>query len=319
MSVSRRLRLPPLNSLKTFHAAMRHRSIRGASAELTVTPQAVSQQIKLLEDSLQLTLFDRRGRSIEPTEAAIVLAKFVDAAFEEIAEGVRRVSRAKYRDQININVSPFFARYFLLPRITRFREEIPDTDLRMTTIVEIPDFDADDIDLAIQWGYGQFGDLETFLLAKDYKIICCSPKLAASIKEPTDLRQQSLLHPILPNSLWADILEYFGVKKERSEGEISLHDADAMRSATLSGAGVGLVSVLDALRDIKAGDLVAPFGTDVLYKLPPERIPGFYLVLPRAHRRIKGVSACCEWIMREIWTDELETSQTGGWKPAEQA
>ena len=66
---SGKLRLPPLNALRAFHAVARHKSLRQAADELYVTPQAVGQQIKLLEDSLQVTLFERKGRSIEPTAA----------------------------------------------------------------------------------------------------------------------------------------------------------------------------------------------------------------------------------------------------------
>ena len=76
------LRLPPLNALRVFHAVVRHRSFRSAAEELRVTPQAVSQQIKLLEDTLGQELFDRRGRTIAPHENAILLSHFVQSAFD---------------------------------------------------------------------------------------------------------------------------------------------------------------------------------------------------------------------------------------------
>ena len=113
--------LPSLNALKAFHAAARHGSIRDAANELSVTPQAVSQQVKVLEDTLQVTLFERRGRSIEATEAAVLLARYVEAGFEELSDGVRLVTRQKCRDRINLNVSPWFATRCLLPRLSGFR------------------------------------------------------------------------------------------------------------------------------------------------------------------------------------------------------
>ena len=91
--MSDKLRLPPLNALRAFHAVARHKSLRQAADELFVTPQAVGQQIKLLEDALQVTLFERKGRSIEPTESAVLLAHYVEAGFNEFAEGVRRITR----------------------------------------------------------------------------------------------------------------------------------------------------------------------------------------------------------------------------------
>ena len=104
-----RFRFPSLNALKAFHAAARHGSIHGAAGELSVTRQAIGQHIKLLEETLQVTLFERRGRSIESTEAATLLARYVEAGFDELSEGVRRVSVRNCRDRINLNVAPWFA------------------------------------------------------------------------------------------------------------------------------------------------------------------------------------------------------------------
>lgn len=298
-----RLRLPPLNALKSFHAAVRHDSIRAAADELLVTPQAVSQQIKLLEDTLQVTLFNRKGRSIEKTEAAIILARFVDAGFEELAEGVRRVTNQKYHNRITLNVSPYFATRYLLPRISHFREGMPDTDLRMTTMVDTPEFARDDIDVAVQWGYGDWKTYDTTLLLQDHKIITCTPDIAATIKSPSDLLDQTLLHPVLHNSLWSDVLAFLGVGDQPPASEIAFHDAATMRRATLSGMGIGLVSELDAINDVRAGDLIAPLGLDALKGLPPTCVPGFYLVLPKGHRRVNIVAKLCEWITSENWAE----------------
>ncbi|MES0885138.1 LysR substrate-binding domain-containing protein [Roseibium sp. SCP14] len=300
---SSRLKLPPLNALKAFHAAARHNSIRSAADELLVTPQAVSQQIKLLEDILDVQLFERRGRTIEPTEAAILLARFVDAGFEEFKEGVKRVTNQKYRDRITLNVSPYFATRYLMPRLERFRKYVSGSDLRLTTMVETPDFSRDDIDVAVQWGYGDWGDLDSTLLLKDPKLICCTPEIAAGTKTPQDLTSQTLLHPVLQNSLWADILQHLNVEAPETAGDIAFHDAATMRRATISGLGIGLISVIDAQQDIRVGDLVAPLGTELLNDLPEDKVPGFYLVLPKAHRRVSGVAKFCDWILSEDWRE----------------
>jgi len=67
---------------------------------LKLPPQAVSQQTRLLEDKLQVARFERRGRSIKPTETATLLARCVEAGSEERAEAVRRVTNRKYKDRI---------------------------------------------------------------------------------------------------------------------------------------------------------------------------------------------------------------------------
>lgn len=297
----RPFRLPPLNALRVFHTVVRHRSFRSAADELLVTPQAVSQQIKLLEDTLGVELFERKGRAIEPNEQAILLAHYVQSAFEELSEGVRRVTKTGPRNRINLNASPYFATRYLLDRLARFREIMPDADLRLTTMVELPDFISDDVDMAIQWGFGTWRQYESTLLMRDYKQICCTPEIARRIGSPADLLSLPLLHPVLADDLWPNVLRHLGVEGVNSHGDIRFQDAATMRRATVAGLGVGLISTIDAEEELKLGKLVAPFGRDVMVGMPDGQIPGFYLVLPKAHRRVKSIAAFCKWVESENW------------------
>jgi LysR family glycine cleavage system transcriptional activator len=74
-----------------------------------------------------------------------------------------------------------------------------------------------------------------------------------------------------------------------------------MRRATIAGTGVGLLSRLDAAEDIRAGLVVAPFGIDALASMPVDQVPGFYLLVPRARRRLRSIAAFCDWVSRENW------------------
>lgn len=293
-------RLPPLNALRVFQTVMRHRSFRGAADELSVTPQAVSQQIKLLEDTLGLELFTRQGRAIEPTEQSILLAHYIQAGFDEFAEGIRRVTKLGQRNRINLNASPYFATRFLLDRLSDFRAIMPGADLRLTTMVELPDFIADDVDVAIQWGFGTWTNHEQTLLLRDIKVICCTPALSAKLKSPDDLRNLPLLHSVLAD-LWTPVLAHLNVTDTPQDSTFRFQDAATMRRATLAGLGVGLLSTIDAEEDLASGKLVAPFGLNIMAEMPQAQIPGFYLVLPKAHRRVKSIAAFCDWVARENW------------------
>ncbi len=299
---TRPLRLPPLNALRVFHTVIRHSSFRSAADELRVSPQAVSQQIKLLEETLGIELFERKGRAIEPNEQAILLAHFVQSAFDELSEGVRRVTKATDRSRININASPYFATRYLLDRLARFRDIMPQADLRLTTMVALPDFVGDDVDVAIQWGFGDWKSYESVLLTYDVKEICCTPEIAARLRIPDDLSRETLLHPLVAEQLWPNVLHHLGVTAPRKPGDdIHFHDAATMRRATLAGLGVGLISCIDAAEDLAQGKLVAPFGCNAMAGMPAGQVPGFYLVLPRAHRRVKAIAEFCKWITSEEW------------------
>jgi LysR family glycine cleavage system transcriptional activator len=295
-------RLPPLNALRVFDAVARHMNFRSASEELLVSPQAVSQQIKLLEDALGVALVARAGRGIVLTEKGGLFAQFVGAGFDELLEGVRRVSKTAARDRINVNVSPYFATRYLLDRLGTFRERAPSVDLRLTTMVDMPDFATDDIDVSIQWGYGKWARLEQTRLLDDPKIICCAPSLARTLRTPADLVKVTLLHPSSAPGLWSEILAHLGVEEASIHDGMQFHDAAMMRRATIAGTGVGLLSDLDAAEDASAGLLVAPFGMDALAGMAADRIPGFYLVLPRSRRRLKSIAAFCDWVTGEDWS-----------------
>jgi LysR family glycine cleavage system transcriptional activator len=294
-------RLPSLNALRVFQAVMQHRSFRAAADELLVSPQAVSLQIRGLEEALGVTLFERKGRSIEPGEQAILLAHFVTAGFDEIGEGIRRVTRSTQRNRINVNASPYFATRHLLDRLARFRDILPDADLRLTTMVDLPDFARDDVDVAIQWGFGDWPPHESSLLLRDLKVICCTPEIAGRLREATDLLAETLLHPILHERLWSDVLAHLGVTLSPETRSIRFQDAATMRRATLAGLGVGLISTIDAVEDLASGRLLAPFGTGAMAQMPPEQVPGFYLVVPKSHRRVKQIATFCDWVETEDW------------------
>ena len=294
-------RLPPLNALRVFHAVMRLGSLRAAAETLRVSPQAVSQQMRILEDALQVPLFDRKGRGANPTEAAILLMHHVEAAFDELTEGVQRVTRKPARARVFVNASPYFATRYLLDRLSGFRVIEPEADLRLTTMVDLPDFAADDVDVAIQWGYGNWPGLEVHLLVTDRKDLCCTPELAERLKTTQDLRDLPLVHPVMSPELWPNVLAHLDVAKRGHSNDLRLQDAATMRRATLAGLGVGLLSTIDADEDLELGRLVAPFGRDVMRGMDHSKVPGFYLVLPRARRRVRTIAAFCDWIQAQDW------------------
>lgn len=295
-------RLPPLNALRVFHVVARHMNFRSASEELLVSPQAISQQIKVLEDALGVALVRRVGRGISLTEQGVLFSQFVQAGFDELMEGVKRISKNARRDRINVNVSPYFATRYLLDRLGTFQELVPGVDLRLTTMVEMPDFESDDVDVSIQWGYGKWAKLDQTRLVDDPKIICCSPLLSRTLRNSADLAKVTLLHPAASTSLWTDVLCHLGVDGTSVRDSMQFHDAAMMRRATIAGTGVGLLSAPDAAEDIRAGLLVAPFGMNALAGMPIDKVPGFYLLLPRSRRRLKTVAAFCDWITGEDWT-----------------
>jgi LysR family glycine cleavage system transcriptional activator len=229
---------------------------------------------------------------------------FVDAGFGEFSRGVRRLHELKNNGQININVTPYFATRLLIPALPAFRQRHKNSDLRLTTRLELPDFGTDDIDLAIQWGYGDWNGLDSQFLLHDHKMICCAPGLVANakgLKTPAELLNYPLLKRTVTGRLWPDVLSFLGLSSVGNLMSDSFDDAATMRHATHAGMGIGLISKVDALQDIRDGKLVAPLGENVIADLPLDKVPAFYLVRPDRGQESDLAEAFIRWLLKRDW------------------
>src|SRR6202171_357291 len=102
-------RLPPLNALKVFEAAARSESFTRAAEELCVTPGAVSHQVKGLEATLGIKLFNRERQRLVITEAGREYLAVVRDALDRIALGTDRLGRRTSAGVLPVSTSPDFA------------------------------------------------------------------------------------------------------------------------------------------------------------------------------------------------------------------
>ncbi|MFO1086778.1 MAG: LysR family transcriptional regulator [Reyranellaceae bacterium] len=99
-------RLPPLNGLRAFEAAARHKSFRRAADELCVTPGAVSQHVKALEAALGVKLFQRSARAIALTPEGRAYVPSVRAAFEMIAQATEATAPGLRGRKLRLGIAP---------------------------------------------------------------------------------------------------------------------------------------------------------------------------------------------------------------------
>jgi len=117
-------RLPPLNAVKAFEAAARSRSFTRAAEELSVTPGAVSQQVKVLEATLGVKLFIRERQRLLITEAGRDYLAVVRDALDQIAAGTERLVQRQRSGVLTVSVSPDFAAKWLANRLGRLPRRI---------------------------------------------------------------------------------------------------------------------------------------------------------------------------------------------------
>src|SRR3978361_1012281 len=124
--------LPPLNALRAFEAAARSESFTRAAEELCVMQGAVSHQVKLLEATLGLKLFNRERQRLVITDAGREYLNVVRAALDRIAAGTERVLQRQNSGVLTVSTSPDFAAKWLVYRLGRFSEAHPGIDLRVS-------------------------------------------------------------------------------------------------------------------------------------------------------------------------------------------
>ncbi len=295
-------RIYPLNALRAFEASARQLSFVKASAELSVTPAAVSHQVKKLEEFLGLPLFRRRARGLLLTETGQLLLSELGEVFLRLDTAMERVIDSDSRGTLTLSVAPTFAVMWLIPRLQKFYEQHPDIDVRISTSLGLVDFQRDDFDAAIRLGNGEWLGLEAIRLFDETVTPMCSPRLLEgpdALKSPSDLRKHVLLHnhsmdydPESPT--WESWLRAAGASDVDASRGIHFSLPDHGLQASIDGAGVVLGWRFLSAEDLAAGRVVEPF--DLVQPLGSS----FYLVYPEANSLRANIATLRDWLMQEV-------------------
>jgi len=294
-------RLPPLKSLQAFESAGRHLSFTGAAQELNVTPGAISQQIRLLEEFLETKLFKRMNRVIVLTDSGQLFLPMISAGFEQFSEAVGLLQRTRSDGPLTITSAASFVSKWLIPRLSRFKALHPQIDVRIDTSDRLVDFMHEDIDVGIRFGNGVYPELDTVFLFSFDLIPVCSPELMRhgnGLKRVSDLKNFTLLHSNYDEldsgwPDWAMWLKVVDAEDVDSTHGIYFNQSDVLFQAAMDGQGVALVASVMADPEIAAGNLVQPFSARLPVKM------NYHLVTSPHKARIAKVAAFREWLLAE--------------------
>lgn len=294
-------RLPSLSALRAFEAAARHRSAKLAAAELSVTPTAISHQIRQLEDSLGMTLFVRRPRQLVLTPQGAELQEVLETAFANIGSAIARIQAAPARPAITLSTTPAVAARLLLPWVCILRDAQPTLDLRIHASHAPAALDGVTADMAIRYGKGHWPGLVTEKLFENIFIPTCSPALKLNKRD--DLVHHNLIHFEPRQALsfpisWAQWQKQSQVPGLDASAGLTFSDETHTITAALDGQGVALMSEALIADELRSGRLVQPFGPE----LPGE---AFHLVYPEERKQEPMVKAIRDWVMGLLTSREI--------------
>jgi len=254
-------RLLFLNGIKAFEAAARGGSFAAAGSELNVSAAAVSRMVHLLEQRLGVALFERKANRLILTPAGRAYQSGLTPIFDALASLTAQVTASSNVRVLTIGVGQTFAMRWLIPRLADFRKAEPDIDVRITTGGAAVPF-GDDWSCGIRLGHGDWPELLSEPLFAGDLVPVCTPRLAAALKRPADLKGPALLRVAHAAEDWPLWLKAAGVTRVTARGPEFGFYGQALQAA-LDGLGIamGIRPYIDD--DLAAGRLVTPFALTV--------------------------------------------------------
>jgi LysR family glycine cleavage system transcriptional activator len=293
-------KIPPLNALKAFEASARLGSFVLAAAELNVTPSAISQHIKKLEDFYGRQLFIRRNNQLLLTDIARTVLAASSQMMDGLAELTDRLVGGPVRSNLIVSVLPSVGVRWLNRRLPEFLSSHPDVRLDLRLEEDPVDFFRNRIDVRLCYGEHLYPEFVTVPFRRDRVTAMCRPELlterGVDLSAPHSLGDDALIHVAwragfssYPTwSAWC-ASQSLTWHPRRELGHITDTSSVGIDLAC-SGRGVVLGQEMLSETELAAGSLVAPF---------PHWMPLQYdycIVYAESNKRNRTVGAFVEWL-----------------------
>jgi DNA-binding transcriptional LysR family regulator len=312
--------LPSASSLIVFEAAGRHENFTRAAEELGMTQAAVSYAVRAMEDQLGVPLFHRSHRNVALTEAGARFHADVSAGLARIQKLAEAIRAKRRETNVTLAASTAFASMWMLPRLNRLREDLPDIDLRIQTSVRDLDLDEEPIPLGVRGGNpANWPRYHAALLAPEVITAVASPAFIEAHgmpQTPSDLLGHRLIHleePVRQACDWPEWFASAGLAYPARSRRLAINDYVLVLQAVLAGEGIALGWQHLIERQVKSGALV-PVGQHVL-----ATDLAFYIVWPRSRELNQQARRVRDWLLAEGRSERDERAASAAQSVADAA
>jgi LysR family glycine cleavage system transcriptional activator len=269
-------------------------SFKHAAEQLFVTQAAISQHIKTLETHIGVKLFIRGIRQVSLTEDGKHLLPYIQAGFEQFAEGVALLTEEKNPNVLNVTVIESLSSRWLVPRLQFFQELHPDLRVRLEPCNQVRDFANADIDLAIRFGEGKYSGLESRFLLNDRYVLVCHPSLVHANTTPNDLYELPLLEENGPvtGEAWQAFLSKYKLQEDKFNKTLEVDDSTVtIIDAALAGQGFAMLRYNLIYQQLQRQQLTS------LFEFSHPSAYSYYLVAPSHHFKKTKVQLFEKWLI----------------------
>lgn len=288
--------LPPLNPLRSFESAARHLSYTLAAEELNVTQVAVSRQVRVLEDFLEVALFERGTRALRLTDAGQKLLPEITGAFDRIETATVNINRRQRKNALSLQVYTAFAQRWLIPRLMDFRTRHPRVEIDLRVSDQPLNFERQNLDAAIVSAPEPPVDFDWKLMAGRDLFPVCAPALLRnrSLPLPRDaLKGMTLLHSLARPASWPEWLKGAGWSNISAQSGSRFETSSMTLQAAVAGMGIAIGIRMLVEDELASGALVTPF--EYVHKSSRK----YYLVTPKGQPSNDNMGLFSDWLLAQ--------------------
>lgn len=290
----------PIRDLYTFFVVARTGAMQTAAKELGVSPGAISQRIRSIEEHHGKRLFVRSRDGVSLTASGKILWKEVKEAFTRIETSHRKHFGSAGNTNLRISAAPTFAHSFLVSNLASFHETYPAISLSIETDDRLVDLRSEPIDLAIRHGLGDYTGLSSQWLCSPELVVVGSPKLLEGqplVREPADCLRFKLL-PDDAGLDWALWLEAHGLGAAAPAYGTTFKDGFMTVKAATKAQGLALINDIYIREELADGRLVR-----LLPGSWPTRFAYYAVALPEAFDR-PAMKIFVKWLKARCGTEQ---------------
>lgn len=280
--------------LQAFVAVARARKMKQAAHDLALTPGAVSQRIRQLEEAAGYRLFTRTRAGVDLTPAGETMFAALAGPFRAIEAVEGRLGAAPSR-RVAVSTTPSFAATWLVPRLARFARRCPGIEIAVEASVRPVDLKHEPIDLAIRHGLGRYPGLDVVRLFAPELIVVASPDLLRNrppLKEPADCLALPLLHD-LNRQDWPLWFEAHGVAAPDCKKGPAFSEHHLIVGAAVAGQGLALIRDIYAKDGLRSNKLIKALKVNW-----PAQF-AYYAVATSEALQKPAVRRFCDWLLEE--------------------
>lgn len=248
--------IPSLTALRAFAATAEMRSFSHAARAMNVTPAAVAQQVRALEEDFAVALVQRDGRGVSLTAEGEALAQALSEGFAAFQRGAEALRSGGTDRPVRITLTASFAAQWLMPRLRDFWERHPDIGLSLQPENRVVDLHREGMDLGIRYGNGTWPGVEASFLASARLVVAGAPSLLGE-KTRLDIQELQRMEWILARN-WPEqdnFLHSLGLEPA-SLSQTDFANEDLSIAAARQGLGLVVESYALMADDVAAGRLL---------------------------------------------------------------